>query len=73
MEDERAKQPTEQRTETNKHHVPFQHIAELTGFHQNDQEKRQRRRRSGSSDKALVSLPIERPRSHISLCKGETE
>lgn len=57
----------------------LQHTPELTGFYYNDQEKRDREReserrwRSGSSDKALVSLPIERPSSHISLCEGETE
>lgn len=35
--------------------------------------KRERRWRTGSSDKALVLLPIQRPCSHISACEGETE
>lgn len=49
---------------------PLTHTPELTGFQHNDQGSGERRWRTGSPDKALVSLPIQRPRSHISRLWG---
>lgn len=46
----------------------------LTGFHWNNKEEIERQRGGGEVDLQikLSSLPAERPRSHVSLCEGET-